>query len=93
MVGKLHVGSFFSPPLSALTCSPAGQHILSTSVGLAGQAEPCLLSPPQLPTSKPPHPQLSLYPSLPPAQQADPIRWSGMPQMWLLVGRRSDIFT
>lgn len=35
---------FFSP--SVLTCSPAGQHILSTSVGLAGQAEPYLLSPP-----------------------------------------------
>lgn len=34
---------FFSP--SVLTCSPAGQHILSTSVGLAGQAEPYLLSP------------------------------------------------
>lgn len=37
---------FFSP--SVLTCSPAGQHILSTSVGLAGQAEPYLLSPPFL---------------------------------------------
>lgn len=35
---KLLVGSFFPP--SVLTCSPAGQHILSTSVGLAGQTEP-----------------------------------------------------
>lgn len=40
---KLLVGSFFPP--SVLTCSPAGQHILSTSVGLAGQTEP--FCPPQ----------------------------------------------
>lgn len=39
--GKAACRTFFSP--SMLTCSPAGQHILSTSVGLAGQAEPYLL--------------------------------------------------
>lgn len=65
MVGKLHVGSFFSPPLSALTCSPAGQHILSTSVGLAGQAEPYLLSPLPTPLPNLPTPNfLSIPPSL-----------------------------
>lgn len=31
-----------------LTCSPAGQHILSTSVGLAGQTEPFCPPPPTL---------------------------------------------
>lgn len=39
--GKAACRKFFPP--SVLTFSPAGQHILSTSVGLAGQAEPCLL--------------------------------------------------
>lgn len=38
-VGKAACRKFFFPP-SVLTCSPAGQHILSTSVGLAGQTEP-----------------------------------------------------
>lgn len=39
--GKAACRKFFPP--SALTCSPAGQHILSTSVGLAGQTQPYLL--------------------------------------------------
>lgn len=37
MVGKAASRKFF-PPM--LTCSPAGQHILSTSVGLTGQTQP-----------------------------------------------------
>lgn len=34
----------FALSASALTCSPAGEQILSTLLGLAGQAEPYLLT-------------------------------------------------